>query len=129
MKTEGLSFLEAVQALRDRKCSGVKHASWVQGGYYIDIDDSGYCVWSNGSTYHATRANQLLSSDWQLIDRVPEKKTVKGWVNIYASSHELYPFQCAFAHESKEKAMDRRYPGIKYLGDPLYIEHEYEVKP
>ncbi len=42
------------------------------------------------------------------------KKKVEGWINLYV--HTL--------HDMREDAIDNR--ALEYLGDPIFIRHEYE---
>lgn len=75
MKIEGLTFLEALEALYAGKCGGVKRKEW----------DLPYRLTpSNGLTYmgdpmsgwHAG-IDSLLASDWELVDAVvPEPEPV-----------------------------------------------------
>jgi len=83
MKTEGLTFNQAVQALYDRKCPSIRHANH-QGGtfrYVLRDDDWLACSEVKGgepviSRDFALNPKLLLDPNWQLVDPIIPTRTV-----------------------------------------------------
>ena len=80
----------------------------------------------------ATYANKLGQMGWLigkgLAKKAREKKVVKGWVNVYMDGGCWINFNGG-VFGTKEAAILNRNTNatIKTIGDPLYIEHEYET--
>lgn len=121
-----MDFISAVKALREGKCVGIRRSDWSIADYWV-IKDGYSMKWKIGlDTVHPVFAD-YLNETWELIPKPKVKKVVEGWVNVYDLEGRIR-FSQRFS--SSEGAMDARSSSFigTYLGDPLYISHEYEVE-
>ncbi len=121
-----MDFLEAVRALREGKCVGITRPGWGEDKLVIE---NGYIKLANkDGTYRLHFADdEILATDWELVPKPKVKKKIEGWVNLYR--HSNHSWTNTLIHPDKITALVWRkgFPETNFLGDPLFIEHEYEA--
>jgi hypothetical protein len=90
MKTEDLSFEEAVRALVDKRCDAIETDKPYSIGKTCFIWRGGHLQWENGNDANIT-PHDVLTKRFRLINpKVPTTKTpVKRWAKIGANGHWL----------------------------------------
>lgn len=119
----GLNFLEALQALKEGKCVGIRLSWWVGDKAYLVLSDTRHLVWNESRNHSCPSTDYLLSTEWEIVPRVKV-----GWINILQQKGSNCPMPFGSIYDSRGDAIKDRYHHHKYLGEPVFISYEYEVE-
>lgn len=119
MKTKGLTFTEAVEALKEKKCKGITYPAIIGN---LVVGTAGVLAWTRGGNFLPYQ-DTVLRTDWELVDPVPETVTVNLWANVYQRLDGTH--YIGLQHTSKELAENA---GDKNCTRGVVkITHTYEV--
>ena len=119
-----MDFISAVKALKEGKYIGIYRSGWNPGGLRIVMSEFEWLRRTDG-LIDLLHARDFLATDWELVPRPKVKKRIEGWINVYLNGG---PTIGEGVWSTKEEACNVRSGGREYLGDPLHIEHTYEVE-
>lgn len=77
-----MNIIEAVQALKDGLCDGIKRESW--SGTILSLSSGIIRQYNGNDTDNIRRAENLIGDDWQLVNPKPQTETVevKRWAKL-----------------------------------------------
>jgi hypothetical protein len=82
-----MNFIEAVRALSNGECAGIRHLNWTQAymPQYLIIDNLSpwkWFAWAGNHPFLGFSLSQMLSDDWELVNPTPETEEVevKRWL-------------------------------------------------
>lgn len=86
MKTENLTFIEAVQALKDMRCMGIRHRAWIDPDVHLVINsEMNWFAWSNPSCrFMGFAMAHICDAGWSLVNPVmpTEERELKQFALI-----------------------------------------------
>lgn len=120
-----MTFIEAVKALKNGECEGIRRPMFI-----IPVKlPLGYLRWA-GEDQYIPHEIDILADDWELVPK--PVKVVEGWVNVIKRNPDtdscFLTNTTPIIYKAKEAALKDRVPApttYAYLGEPLYIRHEY----
>ena len=127
-----MNFLEAVKALNNGECEGIRHLNWTQKmtPQFLCKGKDGCFAWSGGFPFEGFLVSQCTTDDWELVAPVPQTEDVeiKRWA-IYSENGD---FKVSMRHDVKpdQTYIDDNWPGchLVELSGMLPVEVKPKVK-